>query len=284
MTDCSDLAGPLAQIADTFRWTCRQEGDVVRLATGRRRANSDPIVLRVRVDGGDQVVASDGGDTLANLADVGFDLDDSVHAAVWQSTLSDYRLRELDGRVFIQAPVAQAVDQLSRLADALVALDALRVLAIPPRFRPRTLADQVEDYLTQTLPQAEIRRRPTVRLSNGVQIQPSLAVGRTGRPELFVQPGATTSKTQSFDHAFSTFTMASDTGVRHDRQLTILGGRADNWDLRRLRKLSDVCFVGFFTYMEPVANFLHGDVPDDPLMTPPGLDVPLLTRSEPATS
>jgi len=178
--------------------------------------------------------------------------------------------------VFVQTSLAEAAHWLPRLADALVALDALQVIGVPPRQKPRTLASEVENYLTGLYGRDKVRRQPNLRLTRGLRVSPALVAQPANREEILIQPGAVTSVTQSFDHAYATFSLASLGGVAQTRCLTILGGEVPSWNLLRLRALSEVTFVGFWSHREQVRAFLDGEIPDDPLMLPDGVDVPLL--------
>jgi hypothetical protein len=61
------------------------------------------------------------------------------------------------------------------------------------------------------------------------------------------------------------------------RRLTVLGGNVDSWNAGRLRALSDVTFVGFWTHRALLSAFLLEDhIPDDPILVPEGMDVPML--------
>ncbi len=208
--------------------------------------------------------------------DAGLDLDDAVHDALWKHALTEYGLSEIGGRVLVQLRLDEVAHGLNRLADALVALDALRLVALPPRTRPRTLAGEVEDYLRQVYSDAKVRTRPTIRLKGGLKVAPGLTVDVPDRGEVLVQPGAATSITQSYDHAFATFSLAARGGVPKPQRLTVLGGSVTTWDASRLRALSEVTYVGFWSYRERLRRFLDGDIPGDPLMAPPGVDVPML--------
>ena len=275
MTGCEGIAGFLDQIASRYPWECSDLDTGSEVATGRYRADGEPIMLRLRLDE-QSLMASDGGETLSALAQVGLDLSDPVHDGLWRHALQQYRLSEIEGRVFVQLPEAEAAYGLNRFADALVALDALRLVAIPARSRPRTLAGEVEQYLREQYSDARVRTRPTVRLAGGLRVTPGFAVETADRGEVLVQPGAATSITQSYDHAFATFSLAGRGGVPIQRRLTILGGSVATWNASRLRALSEVTFIGFWSHRDRIRLFLDGQIPDDPLMAPPGIDVPML--------
>ena len=278
MNPCDEpLATILSTVARDFTWRCRPLGDSTgaRVSTGRLLADGEPVQLLVRVRAG-MLVVSDGGETLSRLQDQGLDRSDPVLDALWVEALRTYRLQETDGRVFIQAPLARAAQALNRFADALVALDALRVAALPARGRRPTLADEVEAYLRSIYDEGRVRRAPTVRLGGGLTIRPALQVDTQDRSGVLVQSGAATSTTQSFDHAYALFGLAARGGVPLPNRLVVLGGAVESWNASRLRALSDVAFVGFWRHRERVHRFLDGDIPDDPLLTPEGMQIPLL--------
>ncbi len=179
MTLCDDLAPALAALQDRHAWRCNPlpDGRRVLIHTGRNRADSEPVTLLAAFFDADTVLISDGGETLNRLGDVGFDRDDPLFEAIWQEALRTYRLSEVDGRVFLQAPLTRAPHAMNRLADALVALDGLRIVTLPQQDKRRTLADQVEDYLYRILPtSAHVTRRPQVKLRSGLVLRPALAL------------------------------------------------------------------------------------------------------------
>lgn len=281
MTLCDDeLSGVLGELAGRFLWQCKQlpeSGGLAEISTGRRRADSEPVRLYVRMPDRDTILVSDGGETLSALGDAGFDRDDPLMSALWNEALRTYRLDELDGRVFLQSPLATAAHALARLADGCLALDALRVVALPPRNRPVTLAAEVEDYLRHVYADdGLVRRAPQLRLRGGVRVSPALEVRTPARGEVYVQPGAASSPTQSYDHAYATFALVEQrSDVPITNRLVVLGGSAASWNLNKLRALSDVAFVGFWQDRSRLRHFLDGDTPDDPLMLPEGVQAPL---------
>lgn len=278
MTDCQQIS-PILDAINQARWTCREvAGGRLEVLTDRRRLDSEPVRLMLRIDGdGDTVVASDGGETLAALKDHGFDPADPVLDAVWRELLYEARVGEADGRVFIQGPVNEAASALSRLADACVALYGLQIVGLPPRTRPRTLAGEVEDFLRASLGNDRVKRQQTLTLASGIRVTPALVVTATpNRGQVLVQTGAATSGPQAWDHAYATFGLAARGGVPMDQRLAVLGGSVGSWGQHRLRALADLAFVGFWSQREQLQSFLDGHIPDDSLMLPPGADVPLL--------
>lgn len=277
----NELADILAAIESDYRWDCRglPDGKRVVITTNRVRADAEPVKVNVALTD-DVLIVSDGGETLNRLADASFDVNDSALAPIWAEALKTYRVQEADGRVFLQTPVEYAPHALNRFADALVALDALQVIGIPPVARARTLADEVEDFLAGLYDLPQVQRKPQIRLSGGITIIPALRVETPARGGVLVQPGAATSVTQSYDHAYAMMSLARRGGVGFQNCLVVLGGSVNTWNFHRLRALSDVSFVGFWEDREQVHRFLDGETPDDPLMVPPGFDVPLLTSPE----
>lgn len=277
MSLCEGVLGPvLDRVRSQYGWRCYVDGDpaVAIVDTGRATATSEPVSLYVREMGAGTLILSDRGETLSRLADEGFSLDDPVHSALWDEAMYTYRVNLLDDRVFVQTSLDRASSDFARFGDALVALDALRLVALPPSVRSRGLADDVEDYLKSQFTAAKVDRKPLVRLRHGVTIQPALRVN-TDRAVL-VQPGSASSRTQSYDHAHTLFSLAGRGGVPMSERLVVLGGDVREWDNARLRLLADEAYVGFWSYRGPIDEFLSGSLPDDPLMTPPEIEIPLL--------
>lgn len=266
MTTCADLTEVLARLTSDSDWRCESlDSDRVLLTTGRSRADSEPVRLFVRLVE-DSLLVSDGGEILNRLADFGFSLDDEVLADVWRAALRTYRVEESDGRVFLQIPLAAAAHGLRRMADALVALDALQIIAVPPTPR-RTFVDEVEGFLRSS--NRRVRRGPRINMGSGLTLSPALEVG-TERGDVYVQPGAASSATQAFDHAFSLFTLAASRAhIAPDQRLSVLGGGPSAWSRGRLLALAEVSYVGFFEDRERIDRFLDGDVPRQTLMLPP---------------
>jgi Domain of unknown function DUF1828 len=279
MTDCRDISTMLARLADLYGWDCRPvpgRGDVVELSTGRTWHDDEQVRLLLRVDGGDTVVVSDGGRALVRLRDVGFDLDDPLFASLWAETLRTYRLGELDDRLYVQADMSRAAHAVNRLADAVVAVDALRVVCVPKQVRGRSLADEVEDYLRSRKGITNVQKTPGVPLRHGLRITPSMTVDTPTRNGVLIQAGATSSKNQAFDHVFTTFGLVDRSNIPMNRRLAVLGGTVGSWNPGRLRALSEVTFVGFWAHPELFTAFLLGErPPDDPVLVPPGMDVPM---------
>jgi hypothetical protein len=277
MNICEDvLATVFATIEEMFVWSCRPlpDGRRVAIRTNRMTADSEPVVLYA-TSSLDQLTVSDGGETLNRLGDGSFDLEDKALAAIWEESLHTYRLSTTDGRVFIQTSISRAPYALSRFADALVALDALRVLGVPSTSRSKTLADEVGDYLSGLFDARNVKRSPGIRLRGGISITPALSVSTPARPRVLVQPGASRATSGPFDHAFTTMNLARRGGFTHEELLVVLGGRVQSWPHAKLRALADEAFVGFWDSRGQIERFLRGETPDDPLMTPPGFDVPL---------
>lgn len=276
--NCDDIAPIVAALESRYGWNCRPvpgRPNVVEVSTGRRLIDGEPVRLLVRLDGGEVIVASDGGRSLLRLRDAGFDVDDMLLTSLWEEALRTHRVSELDDRVFVQAPVRHAAEALSRLADTVVALDGLQIVAVPKQAKGLSLASEVEAYL-RTRPRIhEVRKSPGIKVRPGLMVRPSLSVVTESRGEILIQAGATSSKTQAFDHAFATFGLIG-TGVPIMSRLTILGGRPASWTVGRLRALSEVTFVGFWEHKEQILTFLEDNVPDDPVLVPPGIDVPMV--------
>jgi hypothetical protein len=262
-----------------YGWACQplRDDDRVQIHTGRMLADSEPLSLLARVRE-DSLLVSDGGNTLARLADNGLDRADPVLDALWREALEAYRVQEVDGRVFLQVPLDQAAHGLNRFADAIVALDGLRVATLPARSRPRTLAAEVEEYLRNLYGTRHVQKSPTIPLVGGLTIKPALRVDTPSRSGVLVQTGAATSTTQSYDHAYAMFSLAERGRVPMPQRLVVLGGTVSSWNQARLRALAEVTFVGFWGHLERVREFLDGRPPDDPLMLPAGVEVPLLPR------
>lgn len=278
-----ELGAVFTTLTEGYGWRCAAlpPDDRVLITTGRHRADSEPVRLLARLADDETILVSDGGETLSVLLDVGFDRSDVLHEGLWQEALRTYRLSEVDGRVFIQTPLSQAAFQMNRLADALVALDGLRMVALPPIKRAHTLVDQVEEYLRSAYGnKANIKRSPEIRLTGGLTLRPALQVDTHHRPGVLVQPGSRSSPTQSYDHAFTTFGIAARGGIPLERRLVVLGGSVESWNANRLGVLSDLAYVGFYAERDHVRRFLDGETPESRILLQHGLDIPMLSTSD----
>ncbi|WP_270886265.1 hypothetical protein [Pedococcus sp. 5OH_020] len=277
--NCDDISSVLAAMASAYRWQCRtvpERPDVVEVSTGRTWFDGEPVRLLARVDESAAIVASDGGQAMLRLRDAGFDVEDPIFTALWEESLRIYGLSELDDRVFVQADLSRGAHALSRLADGLLALDALRVLAVPPQDRGLSLADEVEDYLRSRPQMGLIRKSPPVTLRRGLVIRPSMTVETPSGEEVLVQAGSTSSRTQAFDHAFATFGLAARADIPMAHRLTVLGGKVNSWAPGRVRALGDVSFVGFWEHRDLIVRFLEeAGTPDDPVLIPANIHLPL---------
>lgn len=277
MSICDDeLAATFTAIAVNFAWRCEAlpGGERVAITTSRTAADSEPVTIYATLTG-DLLTVSDGGETLNRLADASFDVADPALSLVWGESLRTYRVNVTEGRVFIQTRLAEAPYNLSRFADALVALDGLRVIGVPPASRSKSLADEVADFLADRYESKNLKRKPQIKLGGGVIITPAFAIDTPARTGVLVQPGSSTSATQSYDHAHTTMSLARRGGIEQQKLLVVLGGSIQSWNVSRLRALADLSFVGFWQDRTQVNRFLDGETPDDPLMVPAGVTVPL---------
>lgn len=231
------LSGVLRIIATDLGWECEPlpDGRAI-VSTGRRYADSEPVEIYVAAHA-DMFNLSDGGETLSRLQADGFDAEDGVHAAMLRDLLHEYRVAFSDGVVTATAAVQNAPHVLSRMADALLGLDALRVLAPPVVKRPRTFARAVEDYLREQFSDDAVQPNKTVTF-DGQMVRPSFTVTAKRGP-IYVQAAATTSGLQGYEHAFFTFSMAAQAEVPFEQRLAILGGTRKSWAPSRLSVLAE---------------------------------------------
>jgi hypothetical protein len=231
------LGGVLRIIATDLGWECEPlpDGRAI-VSTGRRYADSEHVEIHLAAHA-DIFNLSDGGEMLSRLHAAGFDAEDGVHAAMLRDLLHEYRVAFSDGVVSATASVQNAPHVLSRMADALLGLDALRVLAPPVVKRPRTFARAVEDYLREQFSDDAVQPNQAVTFV-GQTVRPSFTV-LAKRGPIYIQTAATTSGVQGYEHAFFTFSMAAEENVPMERRLAILGGSLRSWSLPRLTVLAE---------------------------------------------
>lgn len=260
------LAEPLRQMARDFGWTCLplQDGRA-QLTSGRRYADAEPVQIFVSIQG-DIVTLSDGGESVGRLALSGFDLEDEVHEQLWRDALHEFRVGFADGVVQVSTSLDSVAHRATRLADALVGLDTLRLVAFPTRPRKRTFADSVEDYIRHRMGEQSIVRSPVVRIDD-ISVRPTLRV-RAKKGNVFVQAAATTSWNTSFEHAFWTFSLFDRAPeIPVSQRLIVLGGTEATWGRPRMRLLAEVAYVGIWADRGPIDDFLDGRYDGDRILT-----------------
>lgn len=170
--------GPIAAILNAvtsdYGWSCfpLPESDAALISTGRRYSDSEPVELHVRPADTKSLVISDGGETLNRLVDAGLNLEDDVHTTILSEALYDNRLETVDGKVFIHVSNDRAHHALPRFADALIGLDTLRLVLLPPTVRTSHLADEVETFLKAQFTGDRYVRSPSVQMATGSQCAP----------------------------------------------------------------------------------------------------------------
>lgn len=280
MTHCSDLHGVMAALSTSFGWRCKSGiGDgVAEISTGRFHVDGEPVILLVaqRPDGA--LVASDGGDSWRRLVESGYSPHSKALENLWMILTRWYRLETSDNnRLYVTVrDWAEAPYEFSRLADALVSVDALDMLGLPPQEPTARLADDVEAWLRgQTNLVTTVERKPRIDLPRlNERVIPTLRVSTAERPSLLVQV-ATSGKNPPFEHAYALFGQVNKAGLPRQGSLTLLEGSLDEWSPGKIRMLGDVSFVGFWEYRQLVTDFLKGDTPDDTVLLPEGRTIPL---------
>ncbi|TCO34709.1 uncharacterized protein DUF1828 [Kribbella steppae] len=281
MTTCKDLAPVISALTERYGWTCRpvpNRSDVLELGTGRVWPDSEPLRILVRVDEENNVFASDGGVTMLRLRDGGFDADDSLLPSLWNLALEEYGLSEVDDRLYVEAEMQLAADAVNHLADAMLAIDGLRLVAVPKQARGRALSDEVEDYLRTVNAVVKVRRKPTIRFPGGLVVRPTLSIDTVDRRQVLVQTGARTSRGQAYDHVFTTFGLVHGAEVPMDHRLAVLSGSVQSWQQSRIWALAQFTYVGFWDHRETLRDFFAGPSrSQDRILVPEGIEIPLIT-------
>jgi len=116
------------------RWSCRQVSpDTVVLVTSHHYPDGDTVKLIVQtVD--DEVIVSDGGEVLARLDSVGVNINArSRIGQSWKRLLAAHAVEHDGGLLLRRASAEHAAALVQEMADAVVSLDGLRLLAPAPR-------------------------------------------------------------------------------------------------------------------------------------------------------
>jgi hypothetical protein len=262
MTRCTELVSSVLA-EDSAEWHCRSvDEQTVHLVTPRYYADGDAVELLVRTLG-DELVVSDGGDTLARLEMSGISLEAGRLREAWRSMLRAHALQYAHGRVLLRGPAEEAPWLLRAMIDALMQLDGLRLLAPSPREAP--FADQLVTFLQAEFPKVE--PHPELRGRSGSTYRLTAAAGADERL-VYVQAIAGNSKQArraAVEHAFTTFSDVNGT-LPKDRKLVVFRGDVESWSPERLRLLAGVAYVGSWEARERVTGFIWGGKPDSPLL------------------
>lgn len=222
--------------------------------TGRQYfADGDGVTVLIRV-AGEEVLASDGGATAARLADAGVDVwrKGARAAEAWESILTSFCLREIDGRMVGRRPLAQAETLASDIASAMLTADGLRWLAAPDR--ESRLVAQLYEFLDHT--RLGYARRPVVQLPRGSKVRPTARVDAPDRPVLVQAVG---SSEQSMEHALSLVQRVDRANYGFNQRLVLLKGGPSDWSADHLDLLADHSPVVFSQHMGVIEGFLRGN-------------------------
>ncbi|MFF3879069.1 DUF1828 domain-containing protein [Streptomyces sp. NPDC001978] len=222
--------------------------------TGRQYfADGDGVTVLIRV-AGDDALASDGGKTVARLADAGVDVWGTTRAAAaWTELLAGFNLREVDGRIVGRRPVKQAEQLASDIASAMLTADGLRWMVAPERESP--LIKQLYDFLDSA--HLHYTRRPTIKLPHGSQVRPTAKVDAPSRPVIVQAVGGAEA---GIEHALSLVQRIGRADYAFNQRLVLLKGTPENWPADHLDVLADHSPVGFSAQMDQVQRFLTADV------------------------
>lgn len=258
MSGCKELVSSV--LADeASEWSCRAvDAATAQLIAPRYYADGDAVELLVKTLG-DELVVSDGGETLARLEMAGVNIASGRARETWISLLRAHRVDYSDGRVLLRGHVDDAGWLVRSMVDALANLDGLRVLAPSPR--EMRFAGRLTTFLQAEFP--IVKERPELRGQSGSLYRLTAEAG-TEKRTVYVQAMAGNSaqaRRTAVEHTFTTFADVNGT-VPQDRKLVVFSGEATEWPPERLRLLTTVAFVGSWKARDRVTQFIWGHVPE----------------------
>lgn len=263
MSECSTLLSSVL-VGEQSRWSWRTVAlDTVVLVTSHHYADGDTVELIVQTVG-DDVIVSDGGEVLARLDSVGVNLDARSRAGQsWKRLLAAHAIAQDRGMLLRRAGSEHTADLVQEMADAVVNLDGLRLLAPVPR-RP-AFPERVTTYLEAEFPLVTPRAELT-----GISGSPYRVTAAAGNDErqVYIQTAAGRNAAAQRTAVEHCYTMFSDVNGRlpSNRKLVVLDDEAPEWRPEAISLLSTVAFVGTWGARDLWTEFVRGTIPQSRLL------------------
>jgi len=263
VTSCEEIvAAALTHISRD--WACLPVGEDRLLVTGSSHyADGDTVEVVVRVSGPD-ITVTDGGETLARLDLAGVNVESGRARQLWRSLIRAHELETSEGRLLLHGPADHAGELVSLMAEAMINLDGLRLLAPAPR-QPK-FAEKVVTFL-----QAEfeyVEEHPELRGRSGSTYRLTAAAGREDRP-VYIQALAGSTPQQrirAVEHGFTVFSDV-DGSLTPEQKLIVLDGTTERWTQGKLILLSQVGYVGSWAARDRLIRFIRAEaVPSNRLL------------------
>lgn len=247
---CDDLiTSVLGQI--TLDWSCTSlDHERLLVTSPHQYSDGDHVEILVqRVDG--VLLVSDGGEAMARLDVAGVNLESGRAHDMLRRLVRAHELELREGRLSIQGPLTEAGRLLESMANALVNVDGLRLLALPPP-KPRFA------QLLVTFLQAEfefVDDQPQLHGRSGGVYRATAAAGRPEEPVYVQAVSGSNPKTRqrAIEHAFTMFSDVNGS-LPGERKLIVLGDA--KWRQEQMQLLSTVAYVGSWKSREQLVEFI----------------------------
>ena len=259
MTACDETVSAVLDVLGQD-WACRPVGsNVLLLAGSNHYSDGDAVELLVRM-GADDAVVSDGGETLNRLQSAGVNLKSGRAQELWTRLTRAHEIQVENDRLIARGSASQLGTLVSLMADAMVNLDGLRLLA--PKHRAPQFSEQLVSFL-----QAEfefVEERPKVQGHSGSSYRVTAAAGSHDHPVYIQALGGTTqaARMRSYEHGFMVFSDVNR-ALPPRRKLFVVDESAPTWSLGRLRLLSEVAYVGSWGARERFVDFIGAQSPPE---------------------
>lgn len=131
MTICDEtIAAAITHLSQ--HWSCRPLTENSVLVTGPSHyTDADPVEMIISANG-DEIVVTDGGETIARLELAGVNIDTGRARQMWGALIRAHELEHSEERISLRGSLADAGAIVHAMADAMINIDGLRLLAPAP--------------------------------------------------------------------------------------------------------------------------------------------------------
>lgn len=257
MTICDEaIAAVLFHLSG--QWSCRALAEDAVLVTGASHySDADAVELIARVDG-DDIVVTDGGETLARLELAGVNVEAGRARQMWQALLRAHELEHSGGRLYRRGSLASTGEVLHAMAEAMINLDGLRLLAPAPS--QSKFADRLVTFL-----QAEfefVSERPELLGRSGIKHRVTAVTGTPDLP-VYIQAlagGTQQSRNRAVEHGFTVFSDVNG-ALRLEQKIVVLSDETTDWNPARFNLLATVAYVGSWRSRDRLISFIESKTP-----------------------
>lgn len=270
---CESVSEALDQLRAQIACEAVDERTVL-IQTGHFFADGDGVELLVRPSvNGEYVVVSDGGVTHARMSLYVDTEPGKAVSALWDDVKSEFGVEVSRDRIYVRMPTSMLASAISVLADACIAMDSARMLAVGER---RTFSDELREWLASevSLPVSQSQKVPD-RFGDD---QTVTAIVETRRGEVVLQAAGGTSgsaRKQAFQRAFWVMSNMGES-IPVQNRLVVVERPPRTYDRKfahQVETLAQTAYVGSFTRQRTLEGFLRAsEAPEerDLVMQTPG--------------